>query len=157
MQGKKIRVLVDGSDTHNFIDSPLVERRKLPTDPFEGFTVVILGNHTMECNRWIPDLQVNIGDYTVKDNFYVVNVADTNMVLGVQWLYSIGEHSVNYQVPQIIFKDAEGKPMVLKGMNTYPNQLISAKSMRSVMRHGDIKWAIAFQITTEGTNTKVSS
>ena len=86
-----------------------MERRKLPTDPFEGFTVVIPGNHTMECNRWIPDLQVNIGDYTVKDNFHVVNVADTNMVLGVQWLYSIGEHSVNYHIPQISFKDAEGK------------------------------------------------
>ena len=72
----------------------------------------------MECNRWIPDLQVNIGDYTVKDNFYVVNVVDTNMVLGVQWLYSIGEHSVNYQIPQISFKDVEGKPVVLKGINT---------------------------------------
>jgi len=157
LQGQKITVLVDGGATHNFIDSALVERRKLPTEPFEGFTVVIPGNHTMECNRWIPDLQVKIGDYTVKDNFYVVNVADTNMVLGVQWLYSIGEHSVNYQIPQISFKDAEGKSVVLKGMNTYPSQVISAKSMRSVMRHGDIEWAVECQITTEGTTAKVSS
>ena len=99
LQGQKITVLVDGGATHNFIDSALVERRKLPTDPFEGFTVVIPGNHTMECNGWIPDLQVNIGDYNVKENFYVVNVADTKIVLGVQWMYSIGEHSVNYQIP----------------------------------------------------------
>ena len=110
-----------------------------------------------ECNRWIPDLQVNIGDYTVKDNFYVVNVADTNMVLGVQWLYSIGEHSMNYQIPQISFNNAKGKPMVLKGINNYPSQVISAKSMRSVMRHGDIKWEVEFEITTEATTTKVSS
>ena len=59
-------------------------------------------------------MQVNIGDYTVKDNFYVVNVVDTNIVLGVQWMYSIGEHSVNYQIPQISFKDVEGKLVVLK-------------------------------------------
>ena len=78
----------------------------------------------------------------MKDNFYVVNVEDTNMVLGVQWLYSIGEHSLNYQIPQISFKDVEGKPVVLKGMNTYPNQVIFVKSMRSVMRHGDIEWAV---------------
>ena len=99
LQGQKITVLVDGGTTHNFIDSSLVERRKIPTETFEKFTMVIPGNHTMECNRWIPDLQVNIGDYTVKDKFYVVNVANTNMVLGVQWLYSIGEHSVNYHIP----------------------------------------------------------
>ena len=64
-------------------DSSLVERRKLPTEPFEGFTVVIPSNHTIECNRWILNLQLNIGDYTMKDKFYVVNVVETNMVLGV--------------------------------------------------------------------------
>ena len=48
LQGQKITVLVDGGATHNFIDSALAKRRKLPTDPFEGFTVVIPRNHTME-------------------------------------------------------------------------------------------------------------
>ena len=83
---QKITVLVDGGATHNFIDSSLVERRRLLIESFEGFTVVIPGNNTMECNRWIPNMQVNISDYTVKEIFYVVNVADTNMVLGFQWL-----------------------------------------------------------------------
>ena len=64
---------------------------------------------------------------------------------------------MNYQIPQISFKDAEGNLVVLKGMNTYPSQVISAKSMRSVMLHGDIEWVVEFQITTEGTTTKVSS
>ena len=77
------------------------------------------------------------------------------MVLRVKWFYSIGEHSVNYQIPQISFKDAKGKPVVLKGMNTYPRQVISAKSMIQVMRHGDIEWVVELQITTEGTTAKV--
>ena len=47
--------------------------------------------------------------------------------------------------------------MVLKGMNTYPNQVISAESMRSIMRHGDIEWDVECQITTKGTTAKVSS
>ena len=75
----------------------------------------------------------------MKDKFYAVNMADTNMVLGMQWLYSIGEHSISYQIPQISFKDAEGKPMVLNGMNTYPGKVIFSRSMRSVMRHGNIE------------------
>ena len=83
----------------------------------------------------------------MKENFYVVNVENTNMVLGVQWLYSTGEHSMNYKIPQTSFKDAEGKSIVLKGMNTYPNQVISANSMRSILRHGDIEWVAEFHIT----------
>ena len=47
--------------------------------------------------------------------------------------------------------------MVLKGINTYPSQVISAKSMIFVMRHGDIEWVVECQITTKGTTTKSSS
>ena len=47
--------------------------------------------------------------------------------------------------------------MVLRGINTYPSQIISAKSMIFVMRHGDIEWVVECQITTEGTTAKVFS
>ena len=70
--------------THNFIDASQVEKIKILIESFEGFNVVILWNHTMECNQWIPNMQVNLGDYRVKDKFYVVNVVETNMVLVVQ-------------------------------------------------------------------------
>ena len=53
------------------------------------------------------------------DIFYVVNVDDTNMVLGVQWLYSIGEHYMNYKVPEIRFQYPNGKLVLLKGIKTY--------------------------------------
>ena len=50
----------------------------------------------MECSKLIPKLQVTIGYYIVTNSFYVVDVADTNVVLGVQWLYSIGNHTIYY-------------------------------------------------------------
>ena len=77
---------MDGGTTHNFIHAALVERRKLQAETFDGFTVIIPGNNSMDCTKWIPKLQVTLGNHTITDNFYVVNVADTNMVLGVQWL-----------------------------------------------------------------------
>ena len=54
------------------------------------------------------------------------------------------------------FKDTEGEPVVRKGMNTYPSQVISANIMRSILRHGDIEWDAEFHITNEGTTAKVS-
>ena len=83
-------VLVDGGATHKFIDAALVERRKLQSKNFDGFIVIIPDNNSMDYNKWIPKLQVTLGNHTITDNFYVVNLADTNVVLGVQWFYSYG-------------------------------------------------------------------
>ena len=49
----------------------------------------------MECNYWIPKLNVTLGNYQMTDSFYVVDVADTHVVLGVQWLYSIGKYTID--------------------------------------------------------------
>ena len=57
-QGQKVMVLVDGGATHNFIDATLVERRKLQVETFDGFTVIILGNNSMDYTKWIPKLQL---------------------------------------------------------------------------------------------------
>ena len=97
----------------------------------------------MDCTKWIPKLQVTIRNDTINDNFYVVNVADTNVVLGVQWLYFLGENTMNYQVSvKIRFKILEAKPILLRGMHTYPNQVVSSHNMRFILRHGDIEWVV---------------
>ena len=81
--GQRDSVLVDGGATHKFIDAYMVDKRNIPIEPFDGFTVVIPGHNIMQCNTWIPKLQVTIGNYTFVDSFYAVDVADTNVVLGV--------------------------------------------------------------------------
>ena len=90
IQGQKVMVLVDGEGTHNFIDPSVVERIKLQAETFDGFIVIIPGNNSMDCTKCIPKLQVTIGNHTITHNFYVVNMDDTNVVLGVQWLYYLG-------------------------------------------------------------------
>ena len=75
IQGQKVVVLVDGGATHNFIYVVLVERIKLQVENFDGFTIIIPGNNSMDYIKWIPKLQVTLGNHTITDNFYVVNVA----------------------------------------------------------------------------------
>ena len=78
--GQRDSVLVDGGATHNFIDVEMVEKRNMPSEPFDGFIVVIPGHNTMQCNTWVPKLQVTIGNYNFVDSFYVVDVANNNVV-----------------------------------------------------------------------------
>ena len=63
----------------------------------------------MECSKRIPKLKVTLGNYIVIETFYVVDVPDMNVVLGVQWLYSIGKYSTNYQTMEMEFTGAEGQ------------------------------------------------
>jgi hypothetical protein len=50
-------------------------------------------------------MTLNLGNYMLTDDFYVVKIPDTNVVLGVQWLYSLGRYSTNYQNMEMEFQD----------------------------------------------------
>ena len=63
---------------------------------------------------------MTIRDYTMSNDLYIMNLFETNIVFVIQWLFSIGEHSMNYKIPEMRFKNSNGKQVVLKGMNTYP-------------------------------------
>ena len=76
--------MIDGGATHNFIGVALVARRELQTEKFEGFDVAVVDSHTVECLDRVSDLEVRLGNYTMKDTFYVVDLSDIDVVLGVQ-------------------------------------------------------------------------
>ena len=62
IQGQHVIALIDGGATHNFIDASWVERKRFPTEDFEGFTVVMAGNHRMKCTQRIPQLQAMLSE-----------------------------------------------------------------------------------------------
>ena len=107
-------------------------RHGIPTEECGEFTVVVAGDHNIECTRWIPKLSITLGSYTLTNSFYVVKVPDTNIVLGVQWLYYIGKHSIDYQTLEMEFQGPDGKRVVLRGMHTYPPGVASSQRMEAV-------------------------
>ena len=80
---QRVSILVDSGATHNFIDAQLVQRREIPTDSFEGFFVLVPGDRNMQCMNYVPSLSVTMGTYTLTDHFFVVDIPDTNVILGL--------------------------------------------------------------------------
>jgi hypothetical protein len=148
VQGQRMTTLVDGGATHNFIDASLVARRGLRTKEFEGFHVAVADGYTMTCLDMIPNLEVKLGKYTLTDTFYVVDLSYIDVVLGVQWLYSLGEIGFNYQMLTMSFRDASGSRVVLRGMSTGAPRAVSTKRMEQIFRHGDVAYAAECLITT---------
>jgi len=81
--GQHVSVLVDSGATHNFIDAYMVEQRGIQTESSDGFSVLVPGDQTMTCAPYVPELLVTMGTYTLTAHFFVVNIPDTNMILGV--------------------------------------------------------------------------
>jgi hypothetical protein len=75
--------MIDGRETHNFIDAVLVARRGIHTIDFGGFDVVVSSECSIPCKKNILQLDVALGNYTVTNEFYVVEMHDTNNILGV--------------------------------------------------------------------------
>jgi hypothetical protein len=88
------------------------------------------------CLDKVPDLEVKLGNYTVRDTFYVVDQSDTYVVLGVQWMITLGKITTNYQTLEMGFKDHDGKKFVLRGMSTGAPMIVSTKRMERIFRHG---------------------
>jgi hypothetical protein len=63
--------------------------------------VALESGHSMECIRWITKLNITLGNYNLTYYFYVVNVVNKSVAMGVQWLFSIGKYSMNYQTMEM--------------------------------------------------------
>jgi hypothetical protein len=105
IQGKWAITLIDGGATHNFIDASLVSRWALQTKEFEVFDVAVADGDTVECLERVPIIEMKLGKYTVRDTFYVVDLSDIDVVLGFQWMITLGKITTNYQTLEMGFKD----------------------------------------------------
>jgi hypothetical protein len=124
-------------------------RRALQKEDFEGFDVVVVDGHIVECLDRVPNLEVNLGNCTVRDTFYVVDLSDTDVVLGVQWMITLGKITTNYQTLEMGFRDQDGKKVVLRGMSTGAPRKILDKRMERIFRHGEVAYAAECLITTQ--------
>jgi hypothetical protein len=96
----------------------------------------------------VPDLEVKLGNYTVRDTFYVVSLFDIDVVLGVQWMITLGKITSNYQTLEMGFIDHDGKKVALRGISIGSPRTVSSKRKERIFRHGEVSYVTEFLITT---------
>ncbi|XP_057860247.2 uncharacterized protein LOC131068974 [Cryptomeria japonica] len=83
-------------------------------------------------------MSLKLGNYEVKDNFFVVSIGGTNdAVLDIQWLLSLVEITLNLQTMELKFM-SEGNRVVLRGMSNGGPQIVSLKRMERLVRHDQV-------------------
>ena len=72
--------------------------------------------------QYVPSLSVTMGPYTLVDHFFVVDIPDTNIILGFHWLITLGKVTIDWKALQMEWVELKsGKPQMIQFMHTYPS------------------------------------
>ena len=91
----------------------------------------------MQCIKYVPTFSITMATYTLTDHFFVVDIPDTNVILGVQWLITLGKVTTYWETLKMEWIDKKsGKHKMIKGMHTYPPHIVSKHKIEANLHRG---------------------
>lgn len=93
----------------------------------------VVDGYILKCDRKIIDLPLKIKNFDFKAYFYVDNMGDTNLVLGMTWLHEIEEFTLNLRDMEMKFQSKVKSPM-LKVICDSGFRMMSYRHMESLLR-----------------------
>ena len=104
IQGQKVISLIDIRATHNFIDAQLVAKRGLQTEEHIRFRVMVANGNILLCTQKISNLHIKFGNgYVLEDEFNVVGMGDYDVILGMTWMASLVDFTLNLEKLEMRF------------------------------------------------------
>lgn len=78
------------------------------------FLVIVGNGDSIQCNGCCQDVQVRIAEQDFHISFFILPIHGADLVLGVQWLQTLGSFLSDYSIPSIQFT-YNNKPITLTG------------------------------------------
>jgi hypothetical protein len=94
-------------------------------------------------------MKLTLGWHDLAQNFYVMDLPDTNIILGVQWLSTLGPITTNYKTMEMSFNEENGKKVILRGMTSNTPRVVTAKRMEAIFRREDIVYVAECRISVQ--------
>jgi hypothetical protein len=96
----------------------------------------------MPCDSYISGMKLTLGRRDLAQDFYVMDLPETNIILGFQWLSTLGPITTNYNTMEMSFTEENGKKVVLRGMTRNTPRVVTKKCMEAIFRREDIAYAV---------------
>jgi len=140
--------MLDSGATLNFINSSLVQKRNLSTEAHVSFQVKITRGTFLPCTHLVPQLSITMANHTVTEDFFIVDLADMEVILGIQSMETLDEYTQSFKQMDFTFM-ADGKKVVLRGMANEGPKEVSVHHMEAILQHDDVAWVAQCFISTE--------
>jgi hypothetical protein len=97
IKNKKVIVLIDFGSTHNFIHYKLAKALNCFVYPAPEFHVMIADGGTINCSGKCNKINLTMGEYVINIPMIDIPMGGVDVVLGIQWLQSLGTWDFNFQ------------------------------------------------------------
>uniref|UniRef100_A0A2N9J200 Integrase catalytic domain-containing protein n=1 Tax=Fagus sylvatica TaxID=28930 RepID=A0A2N9J200_FAGSY len=114
INGKKAVVLIDTGSTHNFLDYELAKSLRFGIDTSSCFGVKVANGEVIRTKGECKDIQFKVQGLELKVNFNLLSLGGCGIVLGTQWLSTLGMISWDFNKLLMGFM-YQGKQIWLKG------------------------------------------
>nr|XP_011465313.1 PREDICTED: uncharacterized protein LOC105351720 [Fragaria vesca subsp. vesca] len=120
-----IDVFIDCGSTMNFLNPAVVTKLGIMVAPSGDLKFTTASGHLLTPSGVAHGITVDVQDYTFTDSFLLLPVAGCDLVLGAQWLDTLGFIGWHFRDKIMVFV-ANGRRHILKGVNSDPQRNIEA-------------------------------
>ena len=132
IQSSSIAVLVDSGSTHNFIQDRKAKFLGLQAIPAQGFHVLVGNGEELSCKYVCKQVPLHLETHKFLVDLFVLPLSGAELVLGVQWLTTLGSVLTDYEKLTMKFiKD--GEMVQLEGQTREAPQEASSHQLRRLM------------------------
>lgn len=94
-----VTILIDSGSSHNIMQPRVAEFLNLLVVAITPFSVIMGNGDLIQCSGSYVDVPVTIGEQLFHTPFFILPIHGTNLVLGVQWLQTLGAFLSGYNIP----------------------------------------------------------
>ncbi|CAA0824886.1 Unknown protein, partial [Striga hermonthica] len=92
-----LEVLVDSGSSLNFIDEGIARKLKLVPTKVKKFGVKVANGHELQGSQLFKKVPITAQDHELEIDLYALPLKTTYIVLGVQWLETLGPITTDYK------------------------------------------------------------
>ena len=94
---KKVIMLIESGSTHNFIHCKVAKELNCFLYPAPECQVMVANGGTISFSRKCHNIKLTMGEYVLNSPMLSFPMGGADVVLGVQWLQSLGMVAFNFQ------------------------------------------------------------
>lgn len=126
----KVVVLIDSGATHNFLSPTIMKKAQLQIDETSSFKVLVGTGITVNGAGVCRGISLQLQSVMIKSDFIVLDQGSADVVLGVQWLRTLGKYEVNWETQELAFDSTQGR-VTLIGDRALHSHLSALQSLTS--------------------------
>ena len=131
--GKKtFGILIDCGSSHNFLHPEMVKKFGLKTVQVDPVKVVVADGNTLTTTSLCPKFWWKMQGQDFEKDVLILPVGGCEVVLGMQWLSTIGDVKWNFAELKMEFVH-RGNKVALRGSKQQATQLIPKKQMQKLL------------------------